>query len=36
MVNPNPVYIQELIHIVKGSPYPSHISMELNRIELDT
>jgi len=32
---PNPDYINELIAIVKKSPYPRHMSMALNQIELD-
>jgi len=29
MLTPNSDYINELISIVKKSPYPSHMSMEL-------
>lgn len=36
MLSPNPDYITELIAIVKNSPYPSHMSMALDKIELDT
>jgi len=35
MLTPNPEYIQELIHIVKNSPYPSHMSMQLSAIDVD-
>ncbi|MCP4719142.1 MAG: PaaI family thioesterase, partial [Desulfobacteraceae bacterium] len=35
MLTPNPDYIKELITIVKDSPYPSHMSMALNKIKLD-
>jgi uncharacterized protein (TIGR00369 family) len=35
MLRPNPDYIKELITIVKESPYPSHMFMELSEIELD-
>ncbi len=35
MLTPNPDYIRELITIVKDSPYPSHMSMALNKIKLD-
>ncbi len=35
MLTPNPDYIRELITLVKESPYPSHMSMALSRIELD-
>ncbi len=35
MLIPNPEYIKELITIVKQSPYPSHMSMALDKIELD-
>lgn len=31
----NPVYIQELKSLVKQSPYPRHMSMEIDHIELD-
>ncbi len=36
MLSPNPDYIKELISLVKESPYPSHMSMALSRIELDS
>lgn len=35
MLIPNHEYIKELITIVKQSPYPSHMSMALDKIELD-
>ncbi len=31
----NPAYIQELKSLVKQSPYPRHMSMEIDHIELD-
>ena len=31
----NPIYIEELKSVVKESPYPRHMSMELDHIELD-
>lgn len=36
MLIPNSDYISELINIVKSSPYPSHMSMALTRIDLDS
>lgn len=36
MLNPNPDYIRELIRIVNTSPYPSHMSMRLAAIDLDS
>jgi uncharacterized protein (TIGR00369 family) len=35
MKNVNPEYIQELKNIVKNSPFPRHMAMELDHIELD-
>jgi uncharacterized protein (TIGR00369 family) len=35
MIRPNPVYVRELIEIVKTSPFPRHMSMELEKIDLD-
>ncbi len=35
MLIPNPEFIQELIHIVNTSPYPSHMSMRLAMIDID-
>ncbi len=35
MLTPNPEYIQELIQIVKTSPYPSHMAMRLAAIGID-
>lgn len=35
MLIPNTDYIKALISIVKKSPYPSHMSMGLSKIELD-
>jgi uncharacterized protein (TIGR00369 family) len=36
MLHPNPAYVTELIEILRTSPFPSHMSMELEKIELDT
>ncbi|MDM8525320.1 PaaI family thioesterase [Desulfococcaceae bacterium HSG8] len=36
MLTPNPEYIRELIHIVNNSPYPSHMSMRLAAIDIDS
>jgi uncharacterized protein (TIGR00369 family) len=36
LLNPNPDYIRELIRIVNTSPYPSHMSMRLAAIDLDS
>lgn len=36
MSTPNPEYTQELIHIVKTSPYPSHMAMRLAAIDIDS
>ncbi len=36
MLIPNSDYITELIQIVTNSPYPSHMSMALTRIDLDS
>jgi len=35
MLSPNPEYINELIELVKTSPFPSHMSMRLANIEID-
>ncbi len=35
MLDPNPAYVQELIHIVNTSPFPGHMSMKLVSIEFD-
>ncbi len=35
MKPPNPAYIEELKITVKNSPYPKHMSMELDQIEID-
>ena len=36
MKKPNPEYIQELIQIVNSSLFPSHMSMRLTAIDIDT
>lgn len=36
MLKPNPDYIRELKNIVNTSPYPSHMSMRLAAIDLDS
>jgi len=36
MEKPNPKYIQELIQIVNSSLFPSHMSMRLASIDIDT
>lgn len=36
MLQPNPDYIRELITIVNTSPFPGHMSMQLEQIDLDT
>jgi uncharacterized protein (TIGR00369 family) len=36
MKMPNPKYIQELIQIVNSSSFPSHMSMRLTAIDIDT
>lgn len=36
MKQPNPKYIQELIQIVNSSLFPSHMSMRLKTIDIDT
>ncbi len=35
MPQPNPAYIRELIDIVNASPYPAHMKMRLEAIDLD-
>ena len=34
MLTPNPEYIEELIDVVKTSPYPSHMAMHLAAIDM--
>lgn len=36
MIRPNPEYIDELIEMVSRSPFPSHISMKLVSIDIDS
>ena len=36
MLQPNPDYIRELITIVNTSPFPGHMAMTLEEIDLDT
>ncbi|WP_373499162.1 PaaI family thioesterase [Desulfococcus sp.] len=36
MLKPNPEYIEELIHVVGSAPYPSHMSMRLAAIDIDS
>ncbi|AOY58358.1 MULTISPECIES: PaaI family thioesterase [Desulfococcus] len=36
MPKPNPEYIEELIHVVKTSPFPNHMAMWLSAIEIDS
>ena len=35
MLNPNPAYVRELIELVNTSPFPTHLSMKLDKIDLD-
>ncbi len=36
MLSPNPAYIRELIELVNLSPFPNHLSMKLENIDLYT
>jgi uncharacterized protein (TIGR00369 family) len=36
MLTINPEYVQELMNIIKTSPYPSHMSMALSAIDFDS
>lgn len=35
MLTPNPLYIDEIQQLVRTSPFPNHMSMELTSMELD-
>ena len=35
MITPNPEFVQELMHVVNTSAYPTHMSMRIAAIDLD-